>query len=426
MKGGLADLNLYGFQNLNYNCTCGKVHSLGAKYILADRGCLGSLNSVLSEILPAMRVAVISGAANFIAYGAQIQSSVDLRAFNLVNFIYDDDVKPTIEKASQLFSLPEDVKAVIALGNGSEAELAKYYASVMEIPYIIIAATPELTGVFSDKAEIDLGEELAGFAVSQPFAVIADYDIISKCKPAAAASAYGALISGYLQLVDCKVSALALGKNICPELYAMYKDCVDRAACLKITDKLKAELAEISIRVSVCRALAGGLLDNAAVDAFSSILFGLGGAGCKGIADYRGFEKLIRIYKLFFGSDTDFNLFIPNFSKRAEKVRDITGRTELELLRAGKLVSVKLQRSREKAVEALKPEFSAELDEIFEKLKRAEKTMSALLQDCGQYDGYSPEQYRKAFLYCSDVASGYTLAALMRDMGILDFMDGER
>lgn len=426
MNSELTDLNLYGFQNLKYKCSCGELHELNVKYILAKKGALASLNGILSEILPAMRVAVISSGANFISFGAQVQTSVDNRAFNLINFIYDDDLKPTIEKASQLFSLPEDVKAVIALGNGSEAELAKYYACVMEIPFIIIAVTPELTGIFSDKVDLDLGEERAKFSVLPPYALIVDYDIIEKCKPSYTASAYGSLISCYLQLIDYKIAALSIGGEICKELYIMYRYCLERAAALKTSDRLKSELAEISVRISICRALSCGAFNNYAIDAHTFILSRFSADVRKGFLDYCGFEKLIRIYKLFFNSENDFNVFIPNISKRAEKVKELTGLSELELLKSSELATIKLQKTREENIFALKADFAAEIECILEKLKNAEKLMSELIKESGQYHKYTAQEYRQAFLYLSEVAEGYTLPAFLRDMGILDYMDGEK
>ena len=412
----LSQMALSDFSGLKYQCSCKREHGADVD-IFTEKGAIEKINEVLAKISPAMRIAIVSTARNYAAHGDKLQSVLDGVNYPSVLFIFGEGVKRELKEGCQLFGLPEDVRAVVILGNGVEAELARYYASVMNIPYIVIACDPDLSGVFKKTVNID-GKENMGTKAPLAKALIIDGNIVSRCSAEKKLSAYCRGVSRALCLIDYKVSALAQCHGVCREIYSAFKDTVDECANLDIsTADFEEKLACANAKLSLLSYLSDEKLSPHAVKSLEFIA--LSGELGDGYDEYRIYIKLLRIYALFF-SVGNMNLLVPNRQEACEEVTKITGLSECEMLKRTFVSPHSITKERERLIRARSGKF---MDEIVFRLIESQKTFEKIekLKEKVKVRDIGSENLKRGFKYMAEVSKAYTLCSLIRDLGVMEY-----
>ena len=356
-------------------------------------GPIYKISLLLRSFIPCGKVALIAdGENNFLAL-KQIRAA--LKGFDCYCVIAGER-----EYASGLFSLPDDVRAAVAVGNGA-FRAARYFCTLREAYCIVIPDGADLISAFEKNVSLSMPTGKSRYPADLPDAVYCDIALITNFD-----GAYGNLCLCALSALDLEIhSVFAGGDGSAP-----YRKLFEEAVKLNVDDK--EEILSLSVRYA--------LLQNRAEKRTAAELF------CRllqrktknsaGSAALFAFYYLTERYRNFFRTAVPRTYFVPDYARRIRLAAAYANENERELFLKNKVPAVRRQ-------DALLQTF-AESRSVF--CRKAEsvavywdKVKSNLLSLGASAPRVEPYCAHEAFSATAELADTLSVAALMRDFGLL-------
>lgn len=373
----------------------------------------GELSTVLDRLTEYGKVLLVVGNADYLRVGERITDEIDECSQSFYRFTVEKG--DTFREFAPMFSLPEDVRAVLAVGN-TAIPCAKYFCSLRNVPYAFLPLSPDAEDVFCPTVMVDEGESLT--ARLPEFVVVTP--LLYECPRGQIAAAYGRMISKFIAQIDYRVRCLC---TAC----AMQKSAYD-AARLAVTDVLalhadseKARqietLLSASLRFSALFAEYGDDSPCYGAEKEGAALLAGGEYGDRAFACA---VKLVGIYRLAL-QYVGVSALTPDYERRLLQASKISGICEQTLLNK---MQIPRFSDHEKRVKLLQ-NFRAELDE---ELQKIQELLPVLKQIYRAYGGtylakVNAADLRQAVCFAPELSSCYNLATFIRDAGFMDGME---
>ena len=376
----------------------------------------GELSTIVDRLTDYGKVLLIVGNADYLRVGDGLTDEID--ACNQAFYRFTVEEGDTFREFAPSFSFPEDVRAVLAVGN-TAISCAKYFCALRNLPYAFLPLSPDGEDVFRPTVFVgERGEEREIPAPLPEFVVVTP--LLYDCPRVQIAAAYGRMISKFIALTDYRVRCLCTAS-------AMQKSAYDLAR-LALTDVLglhsdstKKEQIEVlfyaCLRFSALFAEYGEDAPCYGAEQGGAMLLKKGEYGDRAFACA---VKLVGVYRLALQYIGVFAL-APDYERRLLQASEISGISEQNLLNK---MQIPRFSDHEKRVKLLQ-NFRAEFDEEFQKMQ---ELLPVLKQIYRAYGGnylakVKTEDLRQAVYFAPELSSRYNLATFIRDAGLLERLE---
>mgnify|MGYP000030357362 FL=1 len=167
----------------DFDCSCGRHHTLDIRHIIMGQGVLKELTKVL-EPFSGKKVYMLSDNHTFKAAGDRVLSILEGEDYLVKNVMLDsgDDILIPNEQAvgTMFLNLEPDTAVIVAVGSGTINDMAKYMSARTKIPYVIVCTAPSMDGYVADGAPLILEGKKISFVATLPYGVIGDTDIMKQ------------------------------------------------------------------------------------------------------------------------------------------------------------------------------------------------------------------------------------------------------
>jgi len=209
--------NLMG---LDFECQCGKRHTIPIKYLTVNHAALDELKAQLYTLN-------INGTASVI-YDRIIENRV---VKNILQNLEDQGIlffthpvgdgknkpDPEVQLAKEIAKgIGKRADFLISVGSGVISDLTKYAAFELSVPFILIPTAPSMNGYTSSMAALTDRGIKNTLLVSPARAIFADLDILMEAPVEMVLSGLGDIVSKSVCNADWKLSQMIKGTYFCP------------------------------------------------------------------------------------------------------------------------------------------------------------------------------------------------------------------
>ncbi len=305
----LAD-RLNKLNNADSGCDCGKNHALPVTFYGGDFTV--RLDEILSKVAPSGRVVVIATESVYLEYYKKIQSALKTSGSRLAGMVINPAKNVSVDGASELFNLPEDTRAVIIFEK-QVFDYSAYYASVKDLPLIVIPTTPILDYALSTATCLLNGKVVDRVNILAKRHIIIDYKLVNETP---IAESYAHLASILPTLADYRFYCAVNNVTPCKYAYALAKKSLTLALnAFKLSSGLMPLIfAECSAYFGIANGVTGGALNDFSAVNTCAKLLSHETAGCKLYLSV----KLLGIYNLMLNGGYDKLIALTDYAERAK------------------------------------------------------------------------------------------------------------
>jgi glycerol-1-phosphate dehydrogenase [NAD(P)+] len=255
--------DLIGF---SMECSCGRTHFVDTKGIVLRRGALDDLVDWSRAIGRHQEICVVADRVTVELAGEQVRRLLEKDGNRVRMCIVPDGAgaRPhaDMDNLALVDASLKGADFAVAVGAGTINDLAKLASFQRGIPYIIVATAPSMNGYTSAIAAIVRAGVKRTVECRQPFAVIADLDILCNAPRHLVAAGLGDLESKPTSTADFRLSGILRGTYYCkvPEevVFAAEARAADAAEGLAHGDYASiAALSEALLLSGISMKLAG-------------------------------------------------------------------------------------------------------------------------------------------------------------------------
>ena len=180
------------------------------------------LKKVIDDIAPFGKGVFFSKESKFESLNKRYQKVLNGKGVKMINFVVEDYFANTIENASGLFSLAEDVRFIL-FSDLSLCDIASYFAHFRKIPVIFIPESLNFANAFSSVIPLINGDKIDEVKVKPTRHVIIDRELIGSTD---ACECYADLVSLLPLLADYRINCSLA--NVKPNgfIYDLLKECL--------------------------------------------------------------------------------------------------------------------------------------------------------------------------------------------------------
>jgi len=194
---------------LDFQCACGRRHKVEVKHVSVGSGIIRNVPQVLRELGLTGRFALVYDKHIGPIAERMLFPVLDRPGIRYEHICYEkpDEVKASVESSDEMRSmLPKDLDFLMVMGSGTMNDLTKWAATVLGIPYVVVATAPSMNGYTSSISALSHG----GFKTTQDItpaaAVVADVDILKEAPLDMIRAGMGDLLSKNVCNADWRLS----------------------------------------------------------------------------------------------------------------------------------------------------------------------------------------------------------------------------
>lgn len=215
----------------DFDCSCGKHHTLDIKHIIMGQGVLKELSNVL-EPFRGKKVYMLSDNHTFKAAGDRVLSILEADDFLVKNVMLDsgDDILIPNEQAvgTMFLNLEPDTAVIVAVGSGTINDMAKYMSARTKIPYVIVCTAPSMDGYVADGAPLILEGRKISFVATLPYGVVGDTDIMKQAPMHMIHAGFGDVLGKLTALADWYLAKEKVNEYCCETCVTLVQRALEK------------------------------------------------------------------------------------------------------------------------------------------------------------------------------------------------------
>ena len=203
-------------------CACGRTHKMETEFCVVESGCLKNVAAYMQQYgIEGYCVAVYDENTYKVTADRhpKADAEVILPAENLHANEHGVDLL--------MGRLPEEAKAIIAVGAGTVHDISRYCAYKRNIDFISCPTAASVDGFCSSVAAMTWHGCKKTLTAVAPKIVVADLDIIKNAPIWLARSGFGDMVGKYVSLADWKIGKLLTGEFYCDTIAGLTRQAVE-------------------------------------------------------------------------------------------------------------------------------------------------------------------------------------------------------
>ena len=214
----ILEMTMNEMANANFDCSCGKHHTLDIKHMSIGKGTLPTIVEV-AQPFKNKQILMISDNHTFDAAGARTLNILEENGFDVKSFTFQTGegiLIPNEKALGRLFmELDQGIGLIVSVGSGTLNDLAKYTSARTGIPYIIVCTAPSMDGYAADGAPMIKAGRKISFLATLPYAIIGDTDIMKEAPMRLIHAGFGDVLGKWTALADWHLAKEIAGDYCC-------------------------------------------------------------------------------------------------------------------------------------------------------------------------------------------------------------------
>lgn len=210
-------------------CSCGSIHDRCVERIFCANGSAEGIAEVISPILQNGKIHLVADVNTYVAAGENIEKILSQSGLVTKKTVFDDfSLVPDESAIVRLLTEIEDsADMVVAVGSGTINDLCRYISFRLRIPYCVVATAPSMDGYTSSVSPLILNKRKITFPASAPYAVFADYGVLTRAPERLLRAGFGDIIGKMISTADWRLSKEITGEHFCEVIAGIVGDSVD-------------------------------------------------------------------------------------------------------------------------------------------------------------------------------------------------------
>lgn len=366
--------------------------------------------NILSKTCPCGKVATLFFNTTYKELGKNFSNVLESNGFKPVNVIMPEDFSDNLEDYSKMFTLPEDVRAIITFDFRLNQAI-KYFASVKGVEAIHVLKELSNAQFISPKITIKNNLQLETITLDCNQYVVIDKDICKISSP----KIYAYTVSKLVNLIDYKIYCKLHCKKHSKASYDLLSTSIDKAlTCFNqpLSDR-EEYLVECMINSEIASRLSKGEISSVSTEYSVNLL----------MQKFEGYDRIVflkyvlNLYKKYFSCGFDHLLEIPDYNARAYNLSKLLNVDEKQLMQNLLLQIETLNQSKEKQEQLKKT--------LYPQIEKMEKLVSQISSTYHALGGGGKEnKFLKSTIYhAGDLWCTINGMSLVRESGILEYLE---
>ena len=212
-----------------FDCDCGKKHSVGTKRCIIESGAVKKLPALLSEC-GAKKPFLLSGHDTFAAAGEAVTKVLCDAGIPYGSYVFPHSPVPATETSmgSALMHFDYSCDAIIGIGSGVINDISKLLAQATSRTYIIVGTAPSMDGFASATSSMERDGLKVSMDSTFAWAIVGDIDILKNAPMHMLRSGVGDMLAKYVSLTEWRIAKTLLGEYYCPVVAALVENALDK------------------------------------------------------------------------------------------------------------------------------------------------------------------------------------------------------
>lgn len=364
------------------------------------------LTEILNKVAPMGKVAFITFPETHENYSKTIITSLSAVNARLISLIMPEKAEYTVEYASLVFNLPEDIRAVIVIDR-KLYRIASYYSNIKSVPLIYVPDSACVACTLEKSFYLKNGDKFDSVAGAGDVFVIADEKTVKR----EVAEGYAFNMARLTTLIDYRIMA-ATGKLTDAAAYCAVLEGVKSTYAVlseKIEDRPNYVLFN-GLKIALADRAENFSFINSSSERAAACLFA-GGVDFSSKAELYFAIRILKLYAAAFGADGEAETF-PAYLDRAQQVASALGLSQG--VADGALLD-NIEYARAKFAAAIKA-----MNNLQTEIKQILSHESGILGKFYALGGTGKNIDGEIINYAGDTVFGVNAMSFLRETGLID------
>ncbi|MDD3334268.1 MAG: sn-glycerol-1-phosphate dehydrogenase [Eubacteriales bacterium] len=208
-----------------WDCSCGRHHSCGLRYLRIERGAVRYLPEALHQ-LHLQKPFIVCDRHTKAAAWAQVQQALTEAGIPYV--LYEmpmSEVEPDEYAVGCLtMSFDRSCDVILAIGSGVINDCCKVLGHAVGMPSIVVGTAPSMDGYASNSSSMIRNRVKVSLYNACPVAILADTDILCQAPERMLWAGLGDMLAKYIALCEWRISHLVIDEYYCEEIAALMRE----------------------------------------------------------------------------------------------------------------------------------------------------------------------------------------------------------
>jgi len=236
----ILNMKMNEMAEADFDCSCGRHHSLPIKKIAIGKGVLKELPVVAAEF-KGKQVYMISDNNTWKAAGEKAYALLEDNGFKIKSHMFETGSEILIPDEAVmgrvLMEMPLDTALIVSVGSGTLNDMGKFLSSRTGVPYIIVCTAPSMDGYVANGAPLICGGRKISFVATLAYGVVGDTDVMKDAPMHMIHAGLGDVLGKLTALADWSLAVEMINEYRCDTCVKLVekalKRCIDNASALK-------------------------------------------------------------------------------------------------------------------------------------------------------------------------------------------------
>lgn len=207
------------------DCSCGRHHRCDVDFVAIEHGAISHLTRLCAYF---QNILLVADENTFGAAGAKVEAALQGKQFSKLIFDGSSFLIPNEIAVARVDEALPGHDLIIGIGSGVIQDLCKYVSFHSGVPYYVVATAPSMDGYTSTGAAMIMYGMKVTYACQVPSVILADTEVLKDAPFDMIQAGYGDIVGKYSALNDWKLSEAVNGEYLCPTIYNMTMDALQR------------------------------------------------------------------------------------------------------------------------------------------------------------------------------------------------------
>ncbi|NLD87919.1 MAG: sn-glycerol-1-phosphate dehydrogenase [Clostridiales bacterium] len=232
--------------SLNFECECGKRHSIDIGDIIIDRGVSDRVYEVAKKHM-SKKTLLVADCHTWEVLGEKVYQQLTDKGCEVRTLVFPDKhLFPNNTTLGELLIEASDeadpISLMIAVGSGTLNDVTRYISGRLGLPYIIVGTAPSMDGYAGNSSPIICRNNKISFFSHYPDAIIADTDIMAAAPEIMIAAGFGDVVGKYVSLADWRLGKIHVNETHCEFISRFMGSAVEK--CVANVEGVAAKAPE--------------------------------------------------------------------------------------------------------------------------------------------------------------------------------------
>ena len=211
-----------------HDCTCGRHHSCGLRYMKSGPGAIAFLREGMDTI-GVRRPFVVMDPNTQKAAGAKVEAALAGLEYRTFVFPAEGRMEPD-ERAVGSLAMAFDpaCDCLLAVGSGVINDTCKVFAHAANLPSLVVCTAPSMDGYASNSSSMIQNRVKVSLYNGCPRVIIADTDILRTAPDIMLRAGLGDMLAKYVSVCEWRISHLIYGDPYCEEIAGLVRASLAR------------------------------------------------------------------------------------------------------------------------------------------------------------------------------------------------------